>query len=80
MSRLKRMFLIAGVALVVLIVVPALVIQYTQAKSAASRLKVGGQAPEFALPDQQGRTVRLSDYRGKKTVILAFYIKAGTPG
>jgi len=43
-------------------------------------LNVGHQAPDFALPDQNGKIVRLSDFRGKKTVVLAFYIKAGTPG
>ena len=43
-------------------------------------LKVGDLAPDFALPDQNGRTIRLSDFRGKKTVVLAFYIKAFTPG
>jgi peroxiredoxin Q/BCP len=74
------MFIIAGVALLVLVVVPALLIQYSQSASEAKRLKVGDSAPDFALPDQDGRTVRLSDYRGKKSAILAFYIKAGTPG
>lgn len=43
-------------------------------------LKVGDQAPDFALTDQNGQTVRLSDYRGKKNVVLAFYIRAFTPG
>ena len=42
-------------------------------------LKVGTQAPDFALPDQQGNIHRLSDYRGKK-VILYFYPKDNTPG
>ena len=45
-----------------------------------AELKVGGQAPDFALRDQMGNTVRLSDFRGKKSVVLAFYIKASTPG
>jgi hypothetical protein len=43
-------------------------------------LKIGDAAPDFALPDQNGATVRLSDFRGKKTVVLAFYIKAFTSG
>jgi len=43
-------------------------------------LKVGERAPDFALPDQHGETVRLSDFRGKKSVVLAFYIKAFTGG
>jgi peroxiredoxin Q/BCP len=36
-------------------------------------------APDFALPDQHGETVRLSEERGK-TVVLYFYPKADTPG
>ncbi len=47
---------------------------------AAAPLKVGDRAPDFALPDQHGSTVKLSDFRGKKSVVLAFYIKASTPG
>jgi peroxiredoxin len=42
--------------------------------------RAGDPAPDFALPDQHGATVRLSDFRGKKTVALAFYIKAFTSG
>jgi peroxiredoxin Q/BCP len=45
-----------------------------------AELRVGDRAPDFALPDQKGNTIKLSDYRGKKTVVLAFYIKASTPG
>ena len=47
---------------------------------AKAELRVGDRAPDFALPDQKGDTVRLSDFKGKKTVVLAFYIKASTPG
>lgn len=74
------MLIIFGIVGIVLIVVPALLFQHMQTTSAAARLKEGDRAPEFALPDQNGNTVRLADYLGKKTVILAFYIKAGTPG
>jgi cytochrome oxidase Cu insertion factor (SCO1/SenC/PrrC family) len=41
-------------------------------------LKVGDQAPDFSLIDQNGATIKLSDC--KKKVVLAFYIKAFTPG
>jgi cytochrome oxidase Cu insertion factor (SCO1/SenC/PrrC family) len=47
---------------------------------AQASLKVGDAAPDFSLPDQSGRIVRLSDFRGKRTVVLAFYVRAGTPG
>ena len=39
----------------------------------------GQTAPDFELPDQDGRPVRLSDYRGQ-TVVLYFYPKDDTPG
>ncbi len=41
---------------------------------------VGDVAPDFALPDAAGRTVRLGDYREKKAVGLYFYPKDDTPG
>jgi len=43
------------------------------------RLEVGDKAPEFSLPDADGNTVSLSDYRGRK-VIVYFYPAASTPG
>ncbi len=42
-------------------------------------LKVGEQAPSFAGKDQNGNTVKLEDYKGKK-VILYFYPKDNTKG
>ena len=45
-----------------------------------AELRVGDRAPDFALEDQNGKTVRLSDFSGKKTVVLAFYLRASTPG
>jgi len=42
-------------------------------------LNVGDMAPDFKVTDDQGRTVRLSDYRGRN-VVLWFYPKADTPG
>ena len=41
--------------------------------------KIGETAPDFALPNQDGKTVHLSDFRGKKVVLFA-YPKAGTSG
>ena len=46
----------------------------------AGVLKVGDTAPQFALPDQNGDQVQLSDFRGKKNVVLAFYVLAFTGG
>jgi peroxiredoxin len=36
-------------------------------------IEVGTRAPDFALKDNHGRTVRLSDFRGEKNVVLLFY-------
>ncbi|MFG2721009.1 peroxiredoxin [Streptomyces sp. NPDC048416] len=36
-------------------------------------IEVGTQAPEFELKDNHGRTVKLSDFRGEKNVVLLFY-------
>jgi len=43
-------------------------------------LKEGSKAPPFSVQDDQGRTVSLSDFAGKKEVVLFFYPKADTPG
>lgn len=42
-------------------------------------LEVGTKAPDFTLQDKDGRSVSLSDFRGKK-VVLYFYPKDNTPG
>lgn len=45
-----------------------------------THLKVGDTAPDFTLTDTTGKPVKLSDYRGKKNVVLAFYVLAFTGG
>ena len=42
-------------------------------------LKEGDKAPNFSAKDQDGNTVSLSDFQGKKLVVF-FYPKASTPG
>ncbi len=42
-------------------------------------LKVGDKAPNFQAKDQDGNTISLNDYKGKK-LVLFFYPKASTPG
>ena len=42
-------------------------------------LKPNDKAPDFTLPDQNGKKISLSDFRGRK-VLLYFYPKASTPG
>ncbi|SDP85124.1 peroxiredoxin Q/BCP [Actinopolyspora xinjiangensis] len=44
-----------------------------------AKLSTGDAAPDFTLPDADGNSVTLSDYRGK-SVVVYFYPAAGTPG
>jgi peroxiredoxin Q/BCP len=44
-----------------------------------AKLSVGDNAPNFSLLSQEGKTVALSDFKGKK-LLLYFYPKADTPG
>jgi peroxiredoxin len=43
-------------------------------------LKIGDPAPDFTLLSDQWKTVKLSDFRGKKNVFLAVYVLAFTGG
>ncbi len=43
------------------------------------KVKVGDPAPDFELPALKGGTVRLSDFKGKKNVVLSFVPAAWTP-
>ena len=45
-----------------------------------TNLKVGDEAPDFTLPDTNNKQVKLSDFRGKKPVVLAFFPAAFTGG
>jgi peroxiredoxin len=51
-----------------------------QDKVAKTSLKVGDTAPDFTLLSDQWKTVKLSDYKGKKNVLLAVYVLAFTGG
>jgi cytochrome oxidase Cu insertion factor (SCO1/SenC/PrrC family) len=68
-------------ALLLALVVPSL--SFAQGNMPAPpplKLKVGDPAPEFTLRDQNGKEVSLKDFKGKKTVILAFFVFAFTGG
>ena len=43
-------------------------------------VQVGDKAPDFTLPSQMGDNVTLSEYLGKKNIVLYFYPKDETPG
>ena len=46
----------------------------------AVELKVGDMAPDFSLPGTDGKTHKLSDYRGKQAVVVAWFPRAFTQG
>jgi peroxiredoxin (alkyl hydroperoxide reductase subunit C) len=54
--------------------------QDQQAAITTTNLKVGDVAPNFSLPSDQRSSVSLDSFRGKKNVILAFYVLAFTGG
>ncbi|MCC6442145.1 MAG: redoxin domain-containing protein [Armatimonadetes bacterium] len=41
--------------------------------SHANGIRVGQEAPDFALEDLSGQTVRLSDFKGKQPVMMMFF-------
>lgn len=53
---------------------------FTQQDTAASKITVGKPAPDFELMATDGKIKKLSGFKGKKNVLLAFYPKAGTMG
>ncbi len=67
--RVKRL---AGTVLVLALATPGV--------APAAPLNVGDKAPDFTLPDQNGASVKLGDFLGKKNVVLAFYVLAFTGG
>ena len=69
-------FLISVVLLAVL-GAAALAQQPTPPKT---NLKVGDSAPDFTLRATDGKTYKLSDFKGKKNVVLAIYVLAFTGG
>ncbi len=69
--RNTRFLLLASVA------AGALLAQFNPPKT---HLKVGDEAPDFTLPSTDGQKVKLSDFRGKKNVVLAFFPAAFTGG
>ena len=51
-----------------------------QPPASSTHLKVGDVAPDFTLPDTSNKPVTLSDFRGKKNVVLSFFPAAFTAG
>ena len=66
-----------SVLLLAVLSVVALAQQPTPPKT---NLKVGDPAPDFTLHATDGKTYKLSDFKGKKNVVLAIYVLAFTGG
>jgi cytochrome oxidase Cu insertion factor (SCO1/SenC/PrrC family) len=80
-KAMKRMVALAGAVLLALGLSPfAALAQDQQPAIATTSLKVGDTAPDFTLLSDQRSSVSLSSFRGKKNVILAFYVLAFTSG
>ena len=71
------MRLIASAALIAVLGAAALGQQPTPPKT---NLKVGDPAPNFTLRATDGKTYKLSDFKGQKNVVLAVYVLAFTGG
>jgi len=79
MQRTSLALLLAGL----LLATTALPTVAQTKKEDSSMPKVGDMAPDFTLKHFDGndlKDVKLSDYRGKKNVVLAFYVFAFTGG
>jgi len=65
---------------VMLAAILAVPFSMTVGAQAPVELKVGDMAPEFSLAASDGNTYKLSDFRGKKAVVVAWFPKAATRG
>ena len=74
---MKRIYLAAFLVSLFSIAAAA---QATAPAASAAKFKVGDMAPDFTLVDTAGQKVKLSDFRGKSNVVLAFYVFAFTGG
>lgn len=79
----KKAWILLGITLLVGLAVGfgaiALLAPGDSTKIQNADLQVGDEAPEFRLADHTGGYVRLSDYRGERNVVIAFYPLAWTP-
>ena len=69
--------LLLSLVAVAVLSITALAQQPTPPKT---NLKVGDPAPDFTLRTTDGKTYKLSDFKGKKNVVLAIYVLAFTGG
>ena len=63
-----------------MVLLAVLVAAAAGAQTPAPELKVGDQAPDFTLQASDGNTYKLSDFKGKQAVVVAWFPKAFTQG
>ena len=75
LARARRWFTWLGLGVTVILLVGSVFFNFVAARvpTTPTALKVGEPAPDFTLSDAAGRSVTLSDLRGKKPVVLVFY-------
>ena len=75
LARARRWFTWLGLGVTVILLVGTVFFNFVAARvpTTPTALKVGEPAPDFTLSDAAGRSVTLSDFRGKKPVVLVFY-------
>lgn len=73
--RARRWLTVSALGVSVLLLIAAGLFNFVAMRVPMSRplVAVGQPVPDFTLPDAAGRPVTLSDYRGKKPVVLVFY-------
>ena len=79
LRRFSKSLLMAMLS-ALLLAVFNIVVLAQQAPPVKTNLKVGDAAPDFTLRATDGNTYKLSDFKGKKNVVLAIYVLAFTGG
>ena len=77
---MKRMVSMTAAVILALAALPFAARAQNNAAVTTTNLKVGDAAPDFTLPTDQRGSMTLSSFKGKKNVILAFYVLAFTGG
>jgi peroxiredoxin len=72
--------LLLGLLLATAVGARSLALRDEKSQAPKMTLKAGDAAPDFTLLSDQWKTVRLSEFRGKKNVFLAVYVLAFTGG
>ena len=80
MAHIRFKSIVAAAALAGFMAAGAIRAAQEDVKVNHTSLKAGDMAPDFTLLDNHWKQIRLGDYRGKKNVVLAFYVLAFTEG